>query len=122
MAEGKSPRGDAAFGLLKKEDTTGGAADVGGGALEGASAGAALGTAILPGWGTAIGAIGGGLLGGLWGYLDPRTSAPGLKLVSKGTSLGTAATKGSGVTPPEKGKDWVSKTPHQGSYQRTTSL
>ena len=33
------------------------------GALGGAASGAALGTSIMPGWGTAIGAAGGGLLG-----------------------------------------------------------
>lgn len=40
----------------------------------GAASGAAIGTAILPGWGTAIGAAGGGLLGGLgvFGGDDPE--------------------------------------------------
>lgn len=37
-----------------------------GGALQGAAAGAKLGTAILPGWGTAIG----GLVGGIFGFIN----------------------------------------------------
>lgn len=39
------------------------------GAVNGATQGAVAGSAILPGWGTAIGAVGGGLLGGISGYL-----------------------------------------------------
>jgi hypothetical protein len=39
--------------------------NVAAGALGGAASGAAAGTAILPGWGTAIGAVGGGILGAL---------------------------------------------------------
>jgi hypothetical protein len=37
----------------------------GAGALGGALSGAAMGTSIMPGWGTAIGAIGGGIMGAL---------------------------------------------------------
>jgi TP901 family phage tail tape measure protein len=37
-----------------------------GGALQGAAAGAKLGTAILPGWGTAIG----GIVGGIFGFIN----------------------------------------------------
>ena len=39
--------------------------NVAGSVLGGAASGAAAGTAILPGWGTAIGAVGGGILGAL---------------------------------------------------------
>jgi len=45
--------------------TEGGGGSTAAGALGGAMAGAQVGSAIMPGWGTAIGAIGGGLLGGL---------------------------------------------------------
>lgn len=41
----------------------------------GAASGAAMGTAIMPGWGTAIGAVGGGLLG-LMGGDDNEAPAP----------------------------------------------
>lgn len=49
-------------------------------ALNGASAGASIGTAILPGVGTAIGAVGGALVGGLssafgGGRADPETTS-----------------------------------------------
>jgi hypothetical protein len=37
---------------------------VGQGLLGGATTGAGIGSSIMPGWGTAIGALGGGLLGG----------------------------------------------------------
>lgn len=39
----------------------------GGSILGGAASGAALGTAVMPGWGTVIGAVGGGIVGGLAG-------------------------------------------------------
>lgn len=42
----------------------------GSGAVKGAAGGAAAGTAILPGWGTAIGAVAGGLLGAFGGGDD----------------------------------------------------
>ncbi len=42
---------------------------VAGCALGGAASGASIGTAILPGWGTAIGAAGGAIVGGVGGYM-----------------------------------------------------
>lgn len=48
---------------LQSQTTTGGAAGGGPGIAGGALAGAAAGTSIMPGWGTAIGGIGGGILG-----------------------------------------------------------
>lgn len=48
------------------------------GALSGAASGAAAGTAILPGWGTAIGAV----VGGIGGLLASKgTKAPATKLI-----------------------------------------
>jgi hypothetical protein len=39
--------------------------------------GAGIGSMILPGWGTAIGGIGGGLIGGIKGYFDAENAGPG---------------------------------------------
>ena len=45
------------------------------GAISGAASGAAMGTQIMPGWGTAIGAIAGGLLGAAGAGDDPGREA-----------------------------------------------
>lgn len=54
-------RNNAYVNALAAQQGTGGG--MLGGALGGAAAGASAGTAILPGWGTAIGAVGGGIMG-----------------------------------------------------------
>ena len=47
-----------------------------GGALSGAASGAEMGTQIMPGWGTAIGAVAGGLLGACSGGGDAPATVP----------------------------------------------
>ncbi len=42
------------------------------GALSGGGTGAVIGSKLLPGWGTVIGAAGGAVIGGLGGWLEAR--------------------------------------------------
>ena len=51
-------------------------------ALAGAGSGAAAGTAILPGWGTAIGAV----AGGIYGALQPNTADQATALIQQALS------------------------------------
>lgn len=67
-------------GEKPKEDDKKGQFNLGG-AAKGAMSGASMGTMILPGWGTAIGAIGGGLIGAFnaEGGMVPSLVSPGEK-------------------------------------------
>jgi TP901 family phage tail tape measure protein len=96
-----------AYGDFKKGDTKGGVEAIsgGGGALAGgwagAKGGAALGSMILPGWGTAIGAIAGGILGSLGGDWLGRKASGAIydaTTMTTSTNLGETTLNSENVT------------------------